>query len=222
MLRSRLQLIALLLICLFWTGIADLHADAPVEFKWALLMDTPTGLSAVDFSSTPEIAKGATLQLYLKPEPSTYLYLFLLDSSNVFTPIFPGSQNYYAHQDPGKEIRIPAGENRFTIVPPPGQEKFYLLASPKRLVKLEKLIDDYLYQPDSINTQAELFKEVRLIRRAHSKFKQFTETGMPVSGTRREIRGQGATRGSGDRETFVATHVSAVGFYSRILRVNHE
>ncbi len=128
-------------------------------------------------------------------------------------------KRYYDHFPPGSPIRIPAGEDRFTTMPPAGQEKFYLLASTKRLNDVEDLLSKCLDNPDDIDMQARLYQEVRTLRRAHSTMTQFTEKGMPVSGTMRSLK---KTRGPEMPDSFVATHVEGEGFYSRILRLNHE
>jgi hypothetical protein len=99
-------------------------------------------------------------------------------------------------------------------MPPDGQEKLYLLASPARLTGLEKLTATFLENPDNTNHRADVIKELKLLRRRHSSLAQKTETSVPVAGT---IRSRGARTGS-----FEATQVNADGFYSRILRLNHE
>lgn len=193
------------------------HAEK-IQFNWAVLADSDSGVRALDFSTPQTLKKGSTLQLYLHPDPSTFVYIFLLDSNNSFSPLFPHIARYYDRNQPGSEVRIPAGEDRFTIVPPPGQEKFYIIASPFRLVRIEKIVETFLQNPGDIETQAKLFQEVRHLRRKYSTLTQATEKGMPVSGVRKNLN---ATRGS-TNNTFIATQVEAFGFYSKIIRLNHE
>ncbi len=211
-------LIPVLATTLLFSATFNLAAQ-DIRFNWALLVDTDTGLAALNFDSPPLVTDNNTLQLYLHPDKSTFIYIFLLDSSNYFTPIFPTMGNYYDRYPPGGPIHIPTGEDRFTTLPPAGQEKFYLIASAKRLKSVEKLLKESLNYPDDVNLQAKLFEEVRYLRRKHSKMTQYTEKGMPVSGTMRSLN---QTRGTAKESTFVATHVEASGFYSRILRLNHE
>lgn len=204
-------------------SITFLHAPTTllakeIKFRWAILLDAETSVTPLDFSSTPVLQNGDMLQLYFHSEKETYLYIFLHDSSNIFTPIFP-EPHYYNYPPPTGEIRIPEGQDRFAISPPGGIETFYLLASDTRLTELEKAMENYYNDPDNIDNQAILFQEVRLLRRSKSKLSQITERGIPVSGTRRNIA---RTRGREKVEQFEATQVIAEGFYSKLLRLSHE
>ncbi len=216
LLQKWLSRIVLLLLVLFPL---QLQASDEVGFRWAILQDTDTGLTALDFRSPPNLSKNTTIQIFLHPDLGTFLYVFLLDSSNEFTPIFPGEIDYYSTNQAGEKIRVPMGDSRFTIVPPAGQEKFYLIASPARLVKVEKIMNAYFTNPNDSENQAKLYNEIRLLRRKHSKLTQFTEKGIPVSGTVRNLK---RTRGPEQKETFTASQVTGNGFYSKVLRVNHE
>ena len=75
---------------------------------------------------------------------------------------------------------VPQGGDRFTIVPPPGQERFYLLASAKRLQDLEDLMERCLHDLQNKDLQTELSHMVKQLRRSHSKLTQVTEKGVPV------------------------------------------
>ena len=178
--QQRLLIPTLMATLLFTASFS--YAAQEIRFSWAILTDTEKGMTALDFTSTPKVEKNDTLQLYLLSDQKTYIYVFLLDSSNYFFPIFPIITKYYDHHPPGGLIRIPEGENRFTTEPPAGQEKFYLIATPERLVTVEKLLDKCLDHPNDIDLQANLFKEIRALRRQHSKMTQFTEKGMPIGG----------------------------------------
>lgn len=190
-----------------------------IEFEWALLQDTESGQAPVDFATTPALQTGTALQIYLKPYKQTYLYLFLLDSEGRFIPVFPTGSHDFDSLTPDTPILLPEGRNRFSLVPPPGQERFYLLASPLRLKETEELIEACMQRPTDIEIHAELFQNVKTVRRKNSGLTQFTEKGMPVSGTRHDLR---KTRGAREEVQFIATHIVAEGFYSKIIRINHE
>ncbi len=199
---------------------AYLHAAEQARFKWALLYDTQEGMRAVDFNNPPVFKAHTTLQFFFHPDKTTYLYLLLLDSSRVFSPVFPVAMDYYDNFPPGEPMRIPGGNGRFTILPPAGEESFYLLASPLRLTTIEELMEYCMLHPEDINRQAELFREVRLLRRKHSRLIQFTEKGVPISGTMSNLA---KSRGGQEvGETFAASEVEAGGFYSRIIRIEHD
>ncbi|MCL7489072.1 MAG: DUF4384 domain-containing protein [Desulfobulbaceae bacterium] len=195
------------------TGVSQ--AEPAVQFSWAVLADTATGLRPLDFSGSPELKTGTTLQIYLEQKPGAFIYLYLVDSSGDLTFIFPGDTEYYKATKPSERIfRIPPDTARFELMPPGGQEKLYLIASPARLTDLEYLTAAFLRKPDDKNLRAAVIKELKLLRRRHSSLSQKTETSVPVAGT---IRSRG-----GDNGSFEATHVIADGFYSRILRIKHD
>ena len=212
-----------LCLCVLWTAAVtcspSVRAGDSVRFKWALLYDTEEGLKAVDFKDPPTFEAQTTLQFFFHPSQNTYLYLLLLDSSKVFSPVFPVARDYYDNFRPGEILRIPGGEGRFTVFPPAGQETFYLLASTERLSAIEELMEHCMLHPEDTEKQAALFQQVRLLRRKHSKLTQYTEKGVPISGTMSNLT---KTRGTAPSETFAAAQVEADGFYSKIIRVQHE
>jgi len=191
------------------------HAKPTVQFSWAVLTDTATGLQPLDFSTPPKLKSGTTLQIYLEQKPGAFIYLYLIDSTGGLTFLFPGDTKHYSSSQPSDQIfRIPPDSARFELMPPAGQEKLYLLASPTRLNKLEKLTAAFMQQPDDTNRRADVIKELKLLRRQHSSLAQKTETSVPVAGT---IRSRGT-----DDDSFKATQVNAEGLYSKILRINHD
>jgi hypothetical protein len=191
------------------------HAEPLVQFSWAVLTDTSTGLQPLDFSTTPKLKSGTTLQIYIEQKPGAFIYLYLVDSTGGLTFIFPGDTKYYNSVQPSDQVfRIPPDTARFELTPPDGQEKLYLLASPDRLTKLEELTATFLKQPDDTARRADVTKELKLLRRQHSTLAQKTETSVPIAGT---IRSRGADTGA-----FEATQVNANGFYSKILRIEHD
>lgn len=208
-----IRTIVAVFILTFFTAIS--HAEVPVQFSWAVLTDTETGLRPLDFSTTPVLKSGTTLQIYLEQKPGTFIYIYLVDSTGGLTFIFPGDPKHYNSTTPTDQIlRIPPDTARFELMPPDGQEKLYLLASSTRLTKLESLTEKYQKKRDDKELRADVLKELKLLRRKHSSLAQKTETSVPVAGTIR-------TRGN-DTGSFDAVQVNSEDFYSRILRINHE
>lgn len=190
-------------------------AQEQVQFSWALLVDRAAGQQqALDASMPISLASGSTLQVYIEQQPGTYVYLYLLDSAEELHFLFPEETNSYnSLPAKNKTYRIPPGTDRFTLVPPSGQEKLYLMASSTRLAKLEKLTAEYLAKPQATERKGAVIQEMKKIRRLHSRLAQITETSVPVAGTVRTRDLQG---------DLTATRVSAMDFYSKIIRLNHE
>jgi len=192
-----------------------LFAETPLQFSWAVLTDTPEGQKALDFTEPTILSHGATLQIYLEQKPGAYIYIYLIDSTGSLEFLFPGERNFYSSITPTDRIvMIPAKPNRFELTPPGGQEKLHLMASSSRLAGLEKLTAEYLKQPEDPRRQAAVIQEIKHLKRQHSKLAQTTETSVQVAGT---VRSRGALF-----DSFEVTKVNAQGFYSRILRINHE
>ncbi len=191
------------------------EAQEQVRFSWAVLTDTDKGLRNLDFTTVPKLANGTTIQFYLEQKPGTYLYLYLVDSGGGLDFLFPGEPDYYDTIPPSDRIyRIPADTDRFELTPPGGQEKLYLLASPVRLTSLERLTGKFLEQPGDASRRAAVIQELKRIRRQHSRLARTTETSVPIAGT---VRSRGALF-----DSFEVTKVNAPGFYSRILRLDHD
>jgi len=203
--------IVLLLTCMTTFS----QAKSTVEFSWAVLTDTTTGVKPLNFSPTPKLKSGTTLQIYIEQKPGAFIYIYLTDSTGGLSFIFPGDPRHYDSTTPTERIvRIPPNTARFKIMPPDGQEKFYLLASPTKLAKLEQLTAAYMNNDDDTVLRANVIKELKLLHRKHSSLAQKTETSVPVAGTVR-------TRSASGR-SFDAVQVKADGVYSRILRINHD
>jgi hypothetical protein len=161
------------------------------------------------------LKNGATIQIYLEQKTGVYLYLYLIDSSGTLAFLFPGEKDFYSKDVPADRIfRLPSDTDQFELTPPGGQEKLYLLASSDRLGNLEKATAAFLDQPDDPLRKEEVIKELKRLRQEHSALAQTTETSVPVAGT---VRSRGVLF-----DSFKATKVNTVGFYSRILRIDHD
>lgn len=212
---SRLILRILFSFFLLITLVGSSWAGQSVQFSWAILKDTATGLQPLDFSTIPQLKSGTMLQIYIEQKPGAYIYIYLIDPSGSLTFIYPGDPKYYDAMSPtDKIVRIPPDAARFELMPPNGQEKLYLLASPSRLTKLEQLTTAFMKNDADKTRRADVIKELKLLHRQYSSLGQKTETSVPIAGTVR-------TRGEAS-SSFNAIQVNAEGFYSRILRINHE
>lgn len=215
MAQVRLLFFATLIVC----GIASPArpvADQPMfQFGWAVLTGTNGGLRPLDFTTPPKLKNGATIQIYIEQKPGVYIYLYLLDSSDEVDFLFPGEKDFYSKVEPAERIfRLPADTDQFELTPPGGQEKLYLLAAAQRLTRLEEVTALFLDQPADPLRKEAVIRELKRLRQEHSSLAQTTETSVPVAGT---VRSRGVLF-----ESFEATRVSAAGFYSRILRIDHD
>ena len=105
---------------------ATAHAG-DVGFRWAILADSGDGMRPLDFSGSPPIVfSGTGLQIYLEHLDNCHIYLYLLDSQDELTPLYPAEKGYYNYGFPRGPKFIPPGDQSFAFVPPPGNETFFL------------------------------------------------------------------------------------------------
>jgi len=137
---------------------------ADVSFRWAILADSGEGMTPLDFSGSPPIVfSGTGLQVYIEHLSNCHIYLYLLDSQDDLTPLYPAENGYYNYGFPRGPKHIPPGDQSFAFVPPAGMETFYLVASKERLFQIEKLTEEFQNHSDSIGQQKLLIQEIEAI-----------------------------------------------------------
>lgn len=130
-------------------------AKGKINFKWAFvgridpegrnriinIVDDPSKASSGSFSEGDKIA------LYIEPGEDTYVYIYLLDSRGNLRLIFPTKMDegtLKSEFTSGKGTYIPDGDSEwFSLDENEGTETFYILATTKRLTKLEQLTRSY-------------------------------------------------------------------------------
>lgn len=193
---------------------ADNPADV-LKFKWAVLLRTDDGeAKTLDFSNRVSVTNGDAVRVFLEPVTNVYLYLFMFDSQKQLKCLFPPDPSQYDKPlESGKQYLFPSETKWFVMDKQKGTEKFFLLASTKRLASLEELTRKLLAAPSDGEIKARLLDDIQLVRRDKTDLKSPVEKGVPIAGTVVAV-----TRG----ETPQATMTAATGFYSRTLRLEHE
>lgn len=191
------------------------YAD-DVELRWAIFAESSEGMQPLDFTGSPIVFSGTALQLYVEHLNNCHIYLYLLDSGNELTPIYPSEKDYYDYGFPRGPKLVPPGDQSFTFVPPAGNETLLLIASVERLFQLEELTEIFLNNPGSQEQQKLLLEQINTMildgdekksrkaerqKKAAIKFK--TDNGI-------------------EERTFVATQVDTKSFYGRKLLIDHR
>ena len=172
-LKKLMILFILTLICTF-TACTSFAAD--VEFRWAILADNGEKLEGLDFSeASPVVHSGTPLQIYLEHLNNCHIYLYLLDSSEDLTPLYPSEKGYYNYGFPRGPKYIPPGTQSFTFVPPTGTETIFLIASVDRLFQVEKLTEEFLHNSGSLGQQKLLLQELEAIIEKRQKKSKHSE-----------------------------------------------
>jgi hypothetical protein len=117
---------------------------------------------------------------------------------------------------------IPAGDHWFELDEHTGEERFYLLATIKRLTDLEALINDYESADNAKKpTLAEqILAEIRKLRKQHLKFKTYAERPVNIIGNMRGTE-KAETVKSHDIAKY-AVEISADTFFSRTFTIDHK
>jgi hypothetical protein len=212
-LRLRLLLLALIL---FLPGALLSAEDGTLRFTWAFVTQAPNGaLRQVDLSRPVHASSGDLFKIYIEPADNAFVYLFLHDAEGNLQLLFPDSFKDFDKSDyRGNQFFIPAEQSWFTLDTSKGTERFYLIASTKRLSSLETLADDYQKAPkDRKSSQKQaILDEVSRLQKEHSKLRIAAEKPVPIAG---------GTRGAGQSVAKLATKVEASEFYFKTFRLEH-
>lgn len=210
--RTGIVLIALVIsiLCTTATSFAE-----KISFRWAILADSTEGMRALDFSGSPIVFSGTALQLYIEHLNNCHVYLFLLDSSDNLTPIYPPQKGYYDYGFPRGPKLVPPGDQSFTFVPPPGIETLLLVASADRLFQLEELTDTFNENPGQLGQQLLLLQEIEDMLTADGSESQAAER-------LEEVKVKYSSGGSIKEKKFEAIKVKRTDFYGRKLLIDHR
>ena len=117
---------------------------------------------------------------------------------------------------------IPADDQWFELDEHTGEERFYLLASVKRLTDLEALVNGY-ESADNVKKPPlteKILAEIRKLRKQHLKFKTYAERPVNIIGN---LRGTEKAETAEARDIAkYALEISADTFYSRTFTIDHQ
>lgn len=201
----------LLIMCVANPGYA-----ADVSFRWAILSDSGDGMEPLNFSGSPPIVfSGTGLQIYLEHLENCHIYLYLLDSQDELTPLYPTEKGYYNYGFPRGPKFIPPGNQSFAFVPPAGMETFFIIASEERLFQIEKLTEEFQKHSDSLGQQKLLISQIEAIISDRGKKSRASED---IEEVVRKIR----TSTGIETKTFKAVEVDISDSYGRKILIDHQ
>jgi hypothetical protein len=187
-----------------------------VEFQWSILAETKDGsMEGLDFSDMPVVHSGTALQIYLEHIENCHIYLYLLDSSNLLTPLYPTAPGYYNYGFPRGPKFIPPGDDSFAFVPPAGIETFYLIASVERQFQLEKLTEEFIKNIESPGMQKLLLTQIEDMLIGQLKRSKSADD-------REKIEVKVKTADGIKKKKFSGVEVDIADFYGRKLLIDHR
>lgn len=184
-----------------------------VSFSWAFFLRPADGqVKSLDFKIPEPVSDGELLRIYLELHGQSFVYLYLRDAKDDLYLVFPPNGSFYNDGVPaGYKSYIPSGHEWFALDDARGTERFYLLASSKRLIELERLTDKFLGAGgDSLKLQVQ-----EKIDAAVERF-----AGIPTGAIDQVMIHHGEWLSPANLPPLVASHkISATGAYGVVLEM---
>jgi hypothetical protein len=224
-----LAMVVVLLLCFLLAGHLEARGEQTEEnevcFRWAFgaMVGQKGDRRLVAITRDTVLKTGDRLKLLLQLESRCFIYLFYRTAEDDMYLLFPKTlQQFETDYKTGKKYYIPDGTKWFELDENIGLERFYLLASAKKLIKLETLYNKY----DSIDGSSKQEFAKKLITEIHKTIKQQHKF---ASAAERPIAIGGNIRGiiNNEKEAFpdidpIASEVSTSNFYSKTFTIEHK
>ncbi len=165
---------------------------------------------------------GDRLKLFLEPKADLHFYMLHLSSQGELSLIAPAAAQS-AEIKAGTQLFIPVGAQWFELDGHAGQEKFFLLASGKRLERLEELFARHRTLKDQPELRASvdaILNEIKQLRQQHQQLTAPAEKPVRIGGSLRGPQASGAA--ALPDITPLAVEITAPGFYSRTFTIDHR
>ena len=221
-------LLAIFLFLLFSTRgdvIAEQKGEDAVSFRWAFgaMVGQKGDRRLVAITRDTVLKTGDRLKLLLQLKNRCFVYLFYRTVEDDIFLLFPYTlQQFDTDYKTEKKYYIPKGGTWFELDRNVGLETFYLLASAKRLLKLETLYKEYCSVSDKKKKDltSQLLSEIRKIKRKHRKLASPAERPIAIGGN---VRGEVKD----DQSAFpdidpIASEVSTSNFYGKTFTIDHK
>ena len=198
--------------------------DANVKFQWAFgALKKANGSKFEAVTKDTDLRTGDQIKFFLKVSQNCFVYLIYRSSQGELSVLFPQRFKLKrAEYTVAGNHYIPNGDQWFELDEHTGEERFYLLATVKRLTELEAHINDYESADNAKKPQLAktIIAEIRKLRKQHLKFKTYAERPVNIIGNLRGTE-KAETAGPHDIAKF-AVEISADTFYSRTFTIDHK
>ena len=221
-------LLAIFLFLLFSTRgdvIAEQKGEDAVSFRWAFgaMVGQKGDRRLVAITRDTVLKTGDRLKLLLQLKNRCFVYLFYRTVEDDIFLLFPYTlQQFDTDYKTDKKYYIPKGGTWFELDRNVGLETFYLLASAKRLLKLETLYKEYSSVSDKKKKDltSQLLSEIRKIKRKHRKLASPAERPIAIGGN---VRGVVKDEQSAFPDIDpIASEVSTSNFYGKTFTIDHK
>ena len=198
--------------------------SSAVRFLWAFgALVGPEGdrkLIPVDRDRT--LHSGDRIKFVVAHQTPCFVYLFHLSDRIDFTLLYPRRLDPYKMEIGALNI-VPSETQWFKLDDKTGTEKFYLLASDRRLQQIEQLYHHYLGTNDQIARQAvlsEIIGTIKTLRRKHLRNSGPVERPIQLGGNFRALEKE--VRSWWQDLSAIAVEIATHNFYSRTFTIDHQ
>jgi hypothetical protein len=220
-----------ILVLLFFSSVStisiasDQKEGMNVVFDWAFgsIRDTAGGLQFEQITADTKLNSRDRIKFFLKPVSGCFLYLIYQSSQGKLAVLFPYHfKDKYSEEQALKGHYIPEKNAWFQLDEHTGQERFHLLASDKRLTRLEDLINQYESGDNAKKPELsqQIVSEIDMLRRKNFKPKANAERPLSIVGNTR-----GTERPQAALPIDLAEHaveISAIHFFIRTYTIDHR
>jgi hypothetical protein len=211
----------------FWASSFPRSADAQetnLKFQWAFgALKKANGSKFEAVTRDTVLKSGDQIKFFLNVNQNCFVYLIYRSSQGELSILFPRRfQLLSTEYTVAGNHYIPTDDQWFELDEHTGEERFYLLASVKRLTDLETFVNDY-ESADKAKKQPlakKILAEIRKLRKQHLKLKTYAERPVNIIGNLRGTE-KAETAGARDIAKF-AVEISADTFYSRTFTIDHQ
>jgi hypothetical protein len=196
-----------------------------IKFRWAFgaLTQSGTDPKLIVLGSNSVLKTGDQLKMMVELENECYVYVIHHNSQDEVRLLFPYTlKQLSTDYQQQRKYYIPEGDRWFELDQHIGRETFYVLASAKRLVNLEKLFERYekVEPPRNTELTRQVLDEVRSFKRQHRELAAVAERPESIGGA---VRGFEKAQGMNRPDiAFIATEISAPGFAARTFTIEHQ
>jgi hypothetical protein len=222
-------IVVTLLLGFFLAGHLEARGEPKEEnevcFRWAFgaMVGQKGDRRLVAITRDTVLKTGDRLKLLLQLETRCFIYLFYRTAEDDIYLLFPYTlQPFEADYQTGKKYYIPAGTKWFELDENVGLERFYMLASAKKLIKLETLYNKYhlVDGSDKQEFAKKLIAEIHQTIKQHHKFTTAAERPIAIGGNiRGMVKDEKAAFPDIDP---IASEVSTSIFYSKTFTIEHK
>ena len=177
----------------------------------------------IEITRDTELKSGDQLKMLIKLKQECFVYVFYYSAQGKFYMLFPYSLDQFSTDYIlSKKYYIPQGNFVFELDDNAGYEKFYLIASVKRLLELENLYGSY--ESTDVSKKPDFLKnvidEIRQLRKQQRKLTSEAERPLTSLGPIRAHIVDGKTEFA--RLDKITTDYNAKDFFAKTITIEHK